>query len=196
MPALDLGRTALVLIDLQEWTLAMPLAPRPAAEVLRNANALADAVRKAGGTVVLTRVAFSAGYADALRQPVDLPLVLPEGGLPDAALALSSGFARSPSDLGLVKRQWSAFYGTELDLQLRRRAVCSVVLGGVMTNFGVESTARDAWQHAYEVIVAEDACSSLGADLHRFSIGSILPRVARVRPTEAIVQGLSGAGEG
>jgi nicotinamidase-related amidase len=64
------------------------------------------------------------------------------------------------------------------------------VLGGIATNFGVEQTARDAWHHNYAVVVAEDACTSVGPDLHRFSIGKVLPRVARVRSTAEIVAAL------
>jgi nicotinamidase-related amidase len=60
-----------------------------------------------------------------------------------------------------------------------------------MTNFGVESTARDAWQHSYSVIIAEDASSSINADMHRFSIERILPRVARVRATADILSSLA-----
>ncbi|MGO9757626.1 MAG: isochorismatase family protein, partial [Roseiarcus sp.] len=90
----------------------------------------------------------------------------------------------------ITKRQWGAFYGTELDLQLRRRGIGTVVLAGVATNFGVESTAREAWQHNYAVVVAEDAVTSLSEELHRFSIDKILPRIARVRSTAEIVGAL------
>src|SRR6185295_13028044 len=100
---------------------------------------------------------------------------------------LAGGLAQ-PGDLRITKRQWSAFYGTELDLQLRRRGITTIVLGGIATNFGVESTARDAWQHNYAVVIAEDASTSLGADLHRFAVEKLLPRVARVRSTQEIIE--------
>ena len=187
---LDPRRVALVMIDLQNWTLGMPITPHPASTVVGNASHLAQNLKEAGGTIILTRAAFSSGYADALRQPVDVALPLPEGGFPPEALAFSSDFDVEP-DVIITKRQWSAFHGTELDLQLRRRSVSAIVLGGVMTNFGVESTARDAWQHGYSVIVAEDASSSINADMHRFSIEKILPRVARVRSTVDILASLA-----
>ena len=76
---------------------------------------------------------------------------------------------------------------SELDLQLRRRGINTIVLAGIATNFGVESTARDAWFQNYSVVIAEDAASSLDAELHRFSIEKILPRLARVRSTAEIV---------
>ena len=66
-----------------------------------------------------------------------------------------------------------------------------MVIGGIATNFGVESTAREAWQHGYDVIVAEDASSSVGAELHAFAIASTLPRVSRVRSTAQIIAALA-----
>jgi nicotinamidase-related amidase len=166
----------------------MPLAPRGTYEVLANASRIAESVREPSGLVALTRAGSFENYVDAVRAPVDLPLHLPQGGIPSAGLALHDGFQRTPHDLELVKRQWSAFYDTELDLQLRY-GTDTVIVGSMMTNFGVESTARDAWQHNYAVIIAEDACVSVSQDLHDFAIRRILPRVSRVRSTEAIVAG-------
>ena len=186
----DAQHTALIVIDPQNWTLGMPLAPHPAQDVVANVALLAGAIRPAG-CVILTRAAFSAGYADALKTPVDLSLVLPEGGIPAAALAFHSTVEAAGVDVVITKRQWSAFYGTELDLQLRRRGITTIVLAGVMSNFGVESTARDAWQHHYAVVVAEDACSSLASDMHEFSMKKIMPRIARVRSTAQIVGALA-----
>jgi len=187
MPALDVAHTALVMIDPQNWTLEMPISPHAADTVVGNAVMLARAVRAAGGMVALTRAAFSPGYADMLRTPVDMALNVPASGIPPQAL---------DAEVVITKRQWSAFHGTELDLQLRRRGMTTVVIGGVMTNFGVESTARDAWQHNYAVVVAEDACSSLNPDMHRFAVEKILPRVARVRSSAAIAATCGGGGGG
>jgi nicotinamidase-related amidase len=187
--AIDPRRTALVLIDPQNWTLGMGLAPHSAAAVVENGSRLGRAFG-AAGFIIWTRAAFSDGYADMLHAPVDMTLRVPQGGLPDEALAFVPLLEPAP-DLVITKRQWSAFYGTELDLQLRRRGIETVVIAGVMTNFGVESTARDAWQHNYAVVVAEDACSSIDPEMHDFAVASILPRVARVRATREIIEALS-----
>ncbi|MGD1017265.1 MAG: isochorismatase family protein, partial [Roseiarcus sp.] len=80
----------------------------------------------------------------------------------------------------------------ELDLQLRRRGVDAIILTGVATNFGVESTAREAWQYGYSVVVAEDAVSGANEAMHAFSIVNILPRLARIRSTEEILAALAG----
>jgi nicotinamidase-related amidase len=189
---LDPRTTALVLIDMQKGILGMPLAPYGAAQLVENAVALGKRLKEAGGSVVLVNVAFANDHADRLSQEVDAPMQVRPGGMPAEWSEFVPEIASLQMDVVITKRQWSAFHGTELDLQLRRRGITTIVLGGVATNFGVESTARDAWQHNYAVVIAEDACASMGADLHEFSVEKILRRVARVRSTAEILAGLSG----
>jgi nicotinamidase-related amidase len=86
----------------------------------------------------------------------------------------------------VTKHQWGAFYGTDLDVQLRRRGIKSIVLGGIATNFGVESTAEQAWERGYEVVIAKDATSSRTAEMYNFSIKSILPRLSRITNAASI----------
>ena len=188
---LDPRSCALVLIDLQKGILGVPLAPYSAAQIVENGVALGRKLKEAGGTVVLVNVAFASDSADRLKQEVDAPTPAPAGGLPAEWSEFASEVGSLQADVIVTKRQWSAFYGTELDLQLRRREIKTIVLGGVATNFGVESTARDAWQHNYSVVIAEDACSSMGADLHQFAMEKVLRRVARVRSTAEILAGLA-----
>ncbi|HXD01092.1 MAG TPA: isochorismatase family protein, partial [Verrucomicrobiae bacterium] len=94
-------------------------------------------------------------------------------------------------DLLITKHQWGAFYGTELDLQLRRRAVQTIVLGGIATNFGVESTARDAYERGYHQIFAEDAMTSVSAEAHEFVVKNIFPRLGQVRSTNDVLSALA-----
>jgi nicotinamidase-related amidase len=182
---LDAKTTALILIDLQSGVLAMPLAPRSAATVYERSGRLADRFRAASGLVVRVRVSFSRNLADAPRSLVDQPTnyeALPPGWdeFPEPP---------DPSDVVITKRHWGAFYGTELDLQLRRREIRAIVLGGIATSLGVESTARSAAEHGYELVVAEDLCSDLDADMHAFSFKHILPRLARVISSEEVTLG-------
>jgi nicotinamidase-related amidase len=192
MLTLDPRTTALVLIDLQKPIVAMPLSPYSGAEVVKLATRLADRFRAAGARVVLVNVAFARDFGDALRPPVDQPFPYPPGGLPEDWAELVDGLAQ-PGDLRVTKRQWGAFYGTDLDVQLRRRKIKTVVLGGIATNFGVESTAEQAWERGYEVVIAEDATSSRSAEMHAFSIGSMLPRISRIVQAGAI--GFDGKGD-
>jgi nicotinamidase-related amidase len=182
---LDPRSTALVLIDLQKGVLAMPVAPHPAAQVYERSLRLAERFRAVKAPVVWVRVAFSADLADAPRTPVDRPTdygALPAGWdeLPQPPAA---------ADLLITKRQWGAFYGTDLDLQLRRRARRCIVLGGIATNIGVESTARSAAEHGYELIIPEDLCSCRSAESHAFSFQQVFPRLARVTTSDAITFG-------
>lgn len=171
--------TALVLIDLQNGIVGMPFAPRSGMEVVAGATALTRVFRTAGAAVVLVNVAWANDFADAPPWNVDRPSPRPVGGLAAAWSTLVDGLAQ-PGDLLITKRQWSAFYGTELDLQLRRRGIKTIVLGGIATNFGVESTARQAWEHGYDVLLVEDACTATFAELHGLAINHILPLITRV----------------
>lgn len=176
---LDPKSTALVLIDLQKGLMGYPIAPVSRQDLLDAGKTLAERFRKAGGMVVLVNVNFAPDFGDALRQQVDAPSPHPEGGFPAGWADLVDDLAQ-PGDILITKRQWGAFYGTELDLQLRRRGITTIVLGGVATNFGVESTARNAYELGYELVIAEDATASTSIELHDMSMKHILPRLARI----------------
>jgi nicotinamidase-related amidase len=172
--------TALVLIDLQQGIVALPgLAPRPGPEVAATGIRLAERFRAAGAAVVLVNVAFAADSGDMLKPPVDRPMPHPPGGFPANFSLLVEGLAR-PTDILVTKHQWGAFYGTDLDVQLRRRGVRTVVLGGIATNIGVESTARQAHEHGYELVIIEDAITSFSSEMHAFSVNAIFPMLSRV----------------
>jgi nicotinamidase-related amidase len=180
MLELNSATTALVLIDLQNGILAAERAPYASDMVLQQGTRLAEQFRAAGAPVVLVNVGWSPDYCDVLSSPVDQPMPRAAGGLPPGWSDLVDGLCK-PGDLCITKRHWGAFWGTELDLQLRRRKIQTLVVAGVATNFGVESTVRQAWEHGYDVVVAEDACTSVSTPMHEFSMQHILPRIARVR---------------
>jgi nicotinamidase-related amidase len=91
----------------------------------------------------------------------------------------------------IVKRQWGAFYGTELDLQLRRRKIETIVLCGISTNIGVETTPRDAYQRGYNQIFAMDAMAAASKEEHEASMKYIFPRIRLLRTTNDIVNALT-----
>lgn len=188
--SLDPSATAFIPIDIQHGALAFPLTPHDAPTLVVSAARLGRAIADVGGLIATVRIAFSPDLGDRLRQPTDIPMMLPEGGFPEGWSDLAPEIAALPAAVSVTKRHWSAFHGAELDLQLRRRGIRTIVLCGVATNFGVESTARDAWQLGYEVVIAEDACSSIGEGAHAFAISTTLPRVSRVRTVEEIVAAL------
>jgi nicotinamidase-related amidase len=92
-----------------------------------------------------------------------------------------------PGDFVITKHQWGAFYGTDLDLQFRRRGITTLVLCGIATDIGVESTARFAFEYGYQQIFAEDAMAALSAEEHLHTVTKIFPRIGRVRQTAEVL---------
>ena len=169
---------ALVLIDLQKGIVSRSLAPRSGPEVVEAAKTLAQRFRVAKAPVVIVNVAFAEDMGDALRQPVDQPASL-QGEMPPDFSTLADGLLQ-PGDLRVTKHNWGAFYGTDLDVQLRRRGIKTVALGGIATNMGVESTARQGYERGYEMVVVEDMMTGLSAEMHNFAVKSIMPMIGRV----------------
>ncbi len=185
--SLPASSTALVLIDLQQGVVGRELAPYSAAQVLKNSRSLADAFRHAGAPVIFVRV----NIAEFVTLTVDAPMRPPGSPPPPAAASeLAPEAGVQPGDIVVVKKHWGAFYGTDLDQHLRRLRIATIVLGGIATNFGVESTARAAAERAYEQVFAEDAMTSLSAEAHTFAIKQVLPRLGRVRSTAEILSAL------
>jgi nicotinamidase-related amidase len=188
---IEISRAALVLIDLQRGVTARQLAPRSSAEVIQVAAKLATEFRRHGGLVVLVHVTFSPDGADAPPRDVDEPMAQqkPPAGWDQFVDEMTP----QPGDVVITKRQWGAFYGTDLDLQLRRRGRDTIVLGGISTNFGVESTARDAWERGYRLVFVEDAMAAATAEDHAFAVTRILPRLGHVRSSADLLATLSPA---
>ena len=186
---IDKSKTALVVIDLQKGIVGRPTAPYASEAVVRNAAVLAAAFRESGMPVVLVRVAPSPDRKDALHPIADvaMPAHIPP---PDWAEIVPE-MGPKQGDFVITKRQWGAFYGTDLDLQLRRRGIAAIVLCGIATEFGVESTARDAYERGYEQVFASDAMTGLHAGSHANAIERIFPRMGRVRGTEEIIAALA-----
>jgi nicotinamidase-related amidase len=184
--SIDPKSTALVLIDLQNGITGRVTAPHTSTDVMSRAVQLADMFRSRGSTVVLVRVAFAADGSDRLKMPIDEPMPASAMG-PDWS-EIRAELGPKPGDIVVTKHQWGAFYGTEMDLHLRRRGINTIVIGGISTNFGVESTARDAYERAFALVFAEDAMSAMSADAHKFAVTTIFPRLGLVRSTADILQ--------
>jgi len=180
--------TALVLIDLQDGILPFGNAPHAASDVVARSAKLAAKFRAVNAPVVLVRVGWSADFAEALKQPVDAEHA--GGALPENWWTYPQALNVQASALEVTKRQWGAFYGTDLELQLRRRGIDTIVLGGIATNIGVESTARNAWELGFNLVIAEDICSTATAEQHQASFEWIFPRIARVRQSEEVIAAL------
>ena len=181
---LTAAKTALIVIDLQAGILARPAAPYTSADVLERSARLCARFREVGAHIVLVRVSFAADESDVPSQASDEPM---QRGRPAGWDVLSPALGSSARDIHITKHQWGAFYGTELDLQLRRRGLTTLVMCGISTNFGVESTARDAWERNYAIVFAEDAMTSFDGAAHTFAVKTIFPRLGRVRSTNEVL---------
>ncbi|MDN3356166.1 hydrolase [Actinomadura sp. DC4] len=178
--------TALVVIDLQNGVVTAPGTPHPVGEVVARTVELAEAFRADGAPVVLVRVTFSPDGADAVPGRTQAPRRT--GTPPEGWDAIVDALAGHPEDIVVTKRNWGAFHGTDLDLQLRRRGVTQIVLAGVATSIGVESTARAAHEHGYHVTLATDAMTDLDADAHHNSVERIFPRLGETGTTAEILE--------
>jgi nicotinamidase-related amidase len=181
MIALDPRTTALVLIDLQNGVLSRPLAPVSADELLERGKALAEKFRAAGAPVVLVN---AKPPLDGPERQVDEPSALPKV-LPSGFADLLPGLAE-PGDILITKSTWGAFFRTDLDAELKRRGIRTIVLGGVATHVGVDTTARQAWELGYELVIARDVTTSMGVEPHEAAMRYIFPLIARVTDSDAL----------
>ncbi len=175
-------KTALLVVDLQKGLMAHPTV-HSLAEVVERAADLARAFRSHALPVVLVNVAGAApGRTEQTRSLRDLP--------PDF-LDFAPELARAPADLVVTKRTWGAFTGTGLEARLREAEVTQVVVCGVSTSAGVESTARQAHELGLNVVLAIDAMTDTSAGAHANSLERIFPRLGERATSEEIVGRMS-----
>lgn len=174
---------ALILVDLQK-VIARAAPARP---VIAHAAQLAEAFRARGLTVVLVQLASRHGSTAPGRTDAPRPQHLAGTPPPPDWHHLVDELARHPDDIIITKRNWGAFYGTDLDLHLRRRGISQIVLGGVATSIGVESTARSAHEHGYHLALVTDAMADLDPTSHQHSVDKIFPRLGQTTTTTEIL---------
>jgi nicotinamidase-related amidase len=176
--------TALVVIDLQNGIMGIPGAPHTTADVVAKAVELADAFHAHDLPVVLVRV--TGGAPGRTETPGGLGGQPPEGWD-----VIVDDLAGHPEDIVVTKRTWGAFHNTDLDAQLRQRGITQVVLAGISTSAGVESTARAAYEHGYDVTLAVDAMTDRDITTHQHSVNRIFPRLGETGTTAEITKLLS-----
>ena len=183
-------RTALVLVDLQNGFRLRPTGPHTADAVVARSVELADAFRARDLPVVLTRFVMADDGADT---PGRTDMSGRSSTPPEAMLALIEEVAGHPEDIVVTKRGWGSFHGTDLDLQLRRRGVTQIVLAGVVTSIGVESTARAAHEHGYNVTLATDAMTDMNPDAHEHTTKRIFPLLGETGTAAEVLKLLAEA---
>ncbi|WP_158912563.1 isochorismatase family protein [Caulobacter sp. S45] len=171
-------KTALVVIDLQKGIVAYPTV-HPIDEVVKRAAALADAFRRQGLPVVLVNVDGGApGRTERARPPAEFPV-----GWTDIIPELN----QQPQEHVVTKRTWGAFTNTDLEAHLKRLGVTQVVIAGVSSSAGVESTARQAYELGFNVTLAVDAMTDMNLDAHTNSVTRIFPKLGETGTTREII---------
>ncbi len=171
-------KTALVVVDLQKGVVGRPTV-HPVDEVVAHAARFAAAFRRRGLPVVLVNAAGVApGRTEQAR---------PGGSLPDDWTELVAELNRQPQDHLVTKRAWGAFTNTDLLDILKREGVTQVVIAGIATSIGVESTARQAYEFGFNVTLATDAMTDLRPEAHDNSVGRIFPRLGETGATDEIL---------
>ncbi|MGX4801918.1 isochorismatase family protein [Bradyrhizobium guangdongense] len=170
--------TALIVVDLQRGIVDLP-SVHPMGGVVARAGALTRAFRRHRLPVVLVNVAGSApGRTERPR---------PEGPFPHGWADLIPELDRQADDLTVTKQTWGAFASTDIESKLRQRDVTQVVIAGVATGTGVESTARQAYEAGFNVTLAIDAMTDPRAEAHDYSIANVFPRLGESGSTQAII---------
>lgn len=185
----DLSKTAFVAIDMQKGIVNNgTLSPHTAQSILSNNDLLVRTLKRTAALKVLVNVDIST--FPYLSQQTDM------GGMTASVppeftdLLLKDSLKDTDNMLTITKYNPSAFFGTSLDLQLRRRGIETIILSGVATTNGVYATALDAFQHGYHIVLAEDACSDRDKESHQLFIKKIFPKTARVRSTKQIIEAI------
>jgi nicotinamidase-related amidase len=183
--------TALVLIDLQRGITGGTTVPHAASLVVENATRLAQACRDAGVLVIFVRVEVGPDgiLFPRVNSDVPRPAFKAGPGWSDLVPELGAG----EGDVTVTKHQPNAFFGTDLEIHLSRRGIRTIILGGISTNIGVESTARAAQERGYDQIFVEDAMAAREADLHEFPVRRFFPTIGRVRSTADVIAALGTA---
>lgn len=170
-------KTALVIIDLQKGIVKLP----GGNEVVEKAIQLVKQFREKDGFISFVNVDYIDGK-DALKPLTDSnPSPIQR---PDDWAELVPELGVGEKDYIVTKRQWGAFFGTDLDLQLRRRGIDTIVLCGIATNIGVESTAREAFQYGYNQIFITDAMTTFTKEEHEATCKFIFPKIGKVRTVQ------------
>jgi nicotinamidase-related amidase len=171
--------TALIVVDLQAG-LAGLATVHPFDGVVANAARLADAFRAKKLPVVLVNVNGGApgrterGAGGRTEFPAGWTDLLPE-------------LNQQPSDKVVTKHTWGAFHDTDLAEHLSRLGVTQVVIVGVSTSSGVETTARQAYEHGLHVTLATDAMTDLNPVAHDNTVAHIFPKLGETGTTDDVL---------
>lgn len=176
-------RPALIVIDmvndfLEKWALASRQ------ELVWSINELAGLMRQLGRPVIWVRQEFEPDLRDAFLEMKDKGIRVTIKGT--AGCEIASDLATAPSDPIVVKKRYSAFFGTELEQLLERLSPDVLILAGINTHACVRTTAIDAYQRDWRVIVAADCVDSYDREHHDISMKYMKDKIATVMTNQEL----------
>lgn len=176
-------KTALIIIDLQQGIVGLPVS-QPIEDIVANSRRLADAFRGSDLPVVLVNV--DAAAPGRTEQPPRTEAFY------EGWTELVPELNPQPHDIRVTKKTWGAFASTDLERKLKDLGVTQVVVTGVSTTAGVESTARQAYELGFNVTLATDAMGDVRSAAHDASVANIFPRLGETGTTNEIIGLLEG----
>jgi len=215
-PGIEPAHTALLVIDMQAYFLdpSSPLSRACESQVpgvlddyhargrdivQPNLTRLLSAFREHGMAVLYTTVASERSDGGDLSrvlrlrnqsaQELQLPPYIPPRGDPWAAIV--PALEPQEDEVVVNKTTYGAFVSTGLESTLRNLGITTVVIGGVVTNVCVETTARDACDRGFEVVVIDDACAAFSPQAHDATMLALQGPFAAVVGTDDFLGALS-----
>jgi nicotinamidase-related amidase len=185
---LTMQRPALIVIDmvndfLEKW------APVPKQQLVRSINELIGLMRERGHPIIWVRQEFEPDLRDAFPEMKDKGIRITIKGTSGCEIA--SDLATAPSDAVVIKKRYSAFFGTELDQMLHRLTPDALILAGINTHACIRVTAIDAYQRDWKIVVAADCVDSYDREHHDVSMKYMKDKIAAVMSNEEIRSALT-----
>jgi nicotinamidase-related amidase len=178
----SLNKAALVVLDLQVASAALPSTPNSVDQIVERSARLATAFRDKGHEVIWVTVNGAA--SGRIENTQEWP------ELPDNWAELLPDLGVEPGDHQFAKQAWGAFHDGRMDALLSDLGVEQVVLTGLTTSFAVESTARAAFERNYNVVIVTDAIGDIDAAVHENSVMRIFPNLAEVVTADDVLAAL------
>jgi len=152
-----------------------------------NQNRILAAVRDKAGTVVFVNEQHRTNLAPTRAFAQQMTHTYENTWGAEVVEPLTAG----EGDLSVIKRRYSGFFQSDLDLVLRDRVVRTVVLLGVLTNICVRATAHDAFFLGYNVVVPEDGVGAISQMEQLASLYDIATHFGWVCDTSAVCAALT-----
>jgi maleamate amidohydrolase len=185
-------KAVLLVVDmLQDFFDRSPALAAQRSELVADTNALLRLFRSSRQSIICIRQEFARDLHDAFLEMRANNVPITIAGT--AGCEILPELEHFPEDCVLVKKRYSAFFGTDLDARLSKIHPDVLVIAGVNTHACVRMTAIDAYQRDYEVIVAADCVASSDREHHNVTLRYLDGNIARVLPTADVVAALEGA---